>query len=117
MSNMRTALLIDGNPDPIGLRVDKQERVITWGGGSQAARTFKFVREQRDLLIYRLATGDGISDEEFEYSTAIESDKYLNPDKYMKMGRPDYAAKEKADKERAELAEYRRRFGPLTEVH
>lgn len=117
-SNLVTAILVDGSKNPPALRIDKGERqrFISQGRAGQVPRNFQFVKaaelrvededEPRTVFIYRL-TGGKLSDDEFERQAAAEADKFLNPEKYSR-------THENPDAQAAELAEYRRRFGPLT---
>jgi hypothetical protein len=114
---LRTAVLIDGSKDPPAIRIEESERkpFISQGRAGQKPRNFQFVKvveqqvenedEPRKAYLYRLV-GSQMSDEDFKRLAAAEVDKHLNPEKYAgRNDNPDAAA--------AELAEYRRRFGPL----
>lgn len=84
---MQTALLIDETNDPIGLRLDprdfdRSKPYLTWGVMGQAPRSFKFVRADGELMLFRLATGS-VSDAHFDHVAQVESDKFLHPEKYF----------------------------------
>ena len=115
---LKTAVLVDGSKDPPAVRIEESERkpYISQGRAGQTPRNFRFVRaatqkvegedEPRVAYVYRLVGGQ-MSDDEFERLAAAEVDKHLNPEKYARLT-------ENPDAALAELAEYRRRFGPLT---
>jgi hypothetical protein len=117
MSNLRTAILIDGSPDAPAIRIEEGEKktYISQGRAGDKPRNFRFVRpvtlsvkgedEPRTVYLYRLEGGN-LADEEFEALAKAEADKHLNPEKYAKV-----TSKPLNVDERAELESYRKRFG------
>jgi hypothetical protein len=84
---MHTALLLDGNPTPISIRVNEQSRFIASPRGG-VVKNFELMRRlsDDDVLIYR-ATGIALSDEEFESLAHKEADPYRRPEAYRNINR------------------------------
>lgn len=84
---MKTALLIDGSDEPTGMQLDprdfdRSKPYITWATSGQSPRSFKFIREEGDVMLFRLATGS-ITDEHFEKVAAAEVHKIHHPELYF----------------------------------
>lgn len=110
---MLTAILVTGRPDPTALRVSPIDRtpIITDGSGP-LVKNFKFHSEKGDVLIYR-GLNDGIPDKDFERLAAQEADKFLNPQKYKRMGTPQDDSARTIEALQAEVEAYRAKHGPL----
>lgn len=109
---MLTALLIDGTDNPIAVRIREDERTlflptINMGVAGGTPRQFKEVRQVGDFV---LCKKNDLSTEVFERSAGAVLDTFVNADKYRGMGKEPDAV---SSNERKQLAEYRRRFGPL----
>lgn len=94
---MLTAILVDGQKNPVAITVDQESPFINFEGSPNRPKgSFRFVRKQGNVLVYR-SNRESLTDEAFEEQANLETDKILNPEKYKEMER---AAKAKAQKAR-----------------